>query len=122
MGAGHSVTALYEVKLHEESDGTLATVHVRYADPDSGEVTEIEQALESSDLASEFDEASPSFQLSAVVAEYAEILRESYWAREGSLESVATEAERVLRLMPEETDVAELNALIGQAVEIESSN
>ncbi len=122
VGAGHSVTALYEVKLHEESDGTLATVHVRYADPDSGEVTEIEQALESSDLASEFDEASPSFQLSAVVAEYAEILRESYWAREGSLESVATEAERVLRLMPEETDVAELNALIGQAVEIESSN
>ena len=122
VGAGHSVTALYEVKLHEEADGTLATVHVRNADPDSGEVTEIEQALESSDLASEFDEASPSFQLSAVVAEYAEILRESYWAREGSLESVATEAERVLRLMPEETDVAELNALIGQAAEIESRN
>ena len=122
VGAGHSVTALYEVKLHEEADGTLATVHVRYADPDSGEVTEIKQALESSDLAPEFDEASPSFQLSAVVAEYAEILRESYWAREGSLESVATEAERVLRLMPEETDVAELNALIGQAAEIESRN
>ncbi len=122
VGAGHSVTALYEVKLYEETDGTLATVQVRYADPDSGEVTEIKQALESSDLASEFEEASPSFQLSAVVAEYAEILRESYWAREGSLETVAAEAQRVLRQMPEETDVAELNALIGQAVEIESRN
>ena len=122
VGAGHSVTALYEVKLHEDADGTLATVQVRYADPDSGEVTEIKQALESSDLASEFHEASPSFQLSAVVAEYAEILRESFWAREGSLDSVAAEAERVLRLMPEETDVAELTALIGQAVQIDSRN
>ena len=122
VGAGHSVTALYEVKLHENADGTLATVQVRYADPDSGEVTEIKQALESSDLASEFYEASPSFQLSAVVAEYAEILRESFWAREGSLDSVAAEAERVLRLMPEETDVAELTALIGQAVQIDSRN
>ena len=122
VGAGHSVTALYEVKLHEDADGTLATVQVRYADPDSGEVTEIKQALESSDLASEFYEASPSFQLSAVVAEYAEILRESFWAREGSLDPVAAEAERVLRLMPEETDVAELTALIGQAVQIDSRN
>ena len=122
VGAGHSVTALYEVKLHEETDGTLAIVQVRYEDPDSGEVTEIKQALESSDLASEFEEASPSFQLSAVVAEYAEILRESYWAREGSLETVAAEAQRVLRQMPEETDVAELNALIRQAAEIDSRN
>ena len=122
VGAGHSVTALYEVKLHDEAGGTLATVHVRYEDPDSGEVSEIKRGLESSDLASEFEEASPSFQLSAVVAEYAEILRESFWAREGSLEAVGAEAARILRLMPEDTDVAELTALISQAEEIRPRN
>ena len=122
VGAGHSVTALYEVKLHEDADGTLATVYVRHEDPDSGEVSEIERELESSDLASEFEGASPSFQLSAVVAEYAEILRESFWAREGSLEAVGAEVDRILRLMPEYTDIAELSALISQAREIESRN
>ena len=120
VGAGHSVTALYEIKLHEGADGALATVYVRYEDPDSGDVSEIESELISSDLVADFEEASPSFQLSAVVAEYAEILRESFWAREGSLEAVAAEADRMLRLMPEDTDIAELTALIAQAADIQS--
>ena len=120
VGAGHSVTALYEIKLHEDADGGLATIYLRYEDPDSGEVSEIDSELMSSDLVTEFEEASPSFQLAAVVAEYAEILRESYWARGGSLEAVVEEARRMLRLMPEDTDVAEFAALVAQAEEIES--
>ena len=120
VGAGHSVTALYEIKLHEDVDGDLAKVHVRYEDPDSGEVSEIEREFRSSDLVTDFEDASASFQLSAVVAEYAEILRESYWAREGSLDAVSAQAGRVLRLMPEDTDIAEFAALVAQAEEIES--
>ena len=122
VGAGHSVTALYEIKLHEEADGSLAKVFVRYDDPDSGEVSEIEHGFDSADLVSDFEEASAGFQLSAVVAEYAEILRDSYWAREGSLEAVAAEAGRILRLMPEDTDVAELSALVAMAEGIEPRN
>ena len=120
VGAGHSVTALYEIKLHDESDDALATVRVRYEDPDSGEVSEIASEFMSGELASDFVDASPSFQLSAVVAEYAEILRESFWARGGSLEAVGAEVERILRLMPEDTDVAELTALVSQAEQIDS--
>ena len=120
VGAGHSVTALYEIKLHEDVDGDLAKVHVRYEDPDSSEVSEIEREFRSSDLVTDFEDASASFQLSAVVAEYAEILRESYWAREGSLDAVSAQAGRVLRQMPEDTDVAEFAALVAQAGEIES--
>ena len=120
VGAGHSVTALYEIKLHGESEGALATVRVRYEDPDSGEVSEIAGEFMSGELASDFVDASPSFQLSAVVAEYAEILRESFWARDGSLEAVSAEIERILRLMPEDTDVAELTALVSQAEQMES--
>ena len=80
VGAGHNVTALYEMKLNDDAEGMLATVRVRYEDPDSGEVSEIESSFQRSELTSEFEEASSRFQLSAVVAEYAEILRESFWA------------------------------------------
>ena len=121
VGAGHNVTALYEMKLHDDADGTLATVRVRYEDPDSGEVSEIESPFQRSELITEFEEASPRFQLSAVVAEYAEILRESFWAQEGSLGKVVAEASRVLRLLPEDSDVAEFAALVTQAERIESS-
>ena len=120
VGAGHSATALYEIKLHDDAKGALATVYLRYEDPDNGEVSEIEREFNSSDLVSDFEEAPPSFQLSAIVAEYAEILRESYWARGGSLEAVVEEARRMLRLMPEDTDVAEFAALVAQAEEIET--
>ena len=121
VGAGHNVTALYEMKLHDDAEGMLATVRVRYEDPDSGEVSEIESSFQRSELTSEFEEASPRFQLSAVVAEYAEILRESFWAQEGSLGKVVAEASRVLRLLPEDSDVAEFAALVTQAERIESS-
>ncbi len=120
VGAGHSVTALYEVKLHDDADGTLATVYLRHEDPDTGEVTEINKRFERSDLATEFVQTSPTFQLSAVVAEYAEILRESYWARDGSLSDVAAEANRLLRLIPEDPDVSEFIALTAQAERIKS--
>ena len=40
VGAGHSVTALYEVKLHQGQSGSVGTVRLRYEDPDNGQVTE----------------------------------------------------------------------------------
>ena len=121
VGAGHNVTALYEMKLHDDADGTLATVRVRYEDPDSGEVNEIESSFQRSELATLFEEASPRFQLSAVVAEYAEILRESFWAQDGSLGKVAAEAYRVLRLLHEDSDVVEFAGLVTQAERIGTS-
>jgi Ca-activated chloride channel family protein len=71
IGVGHSVTALYEVKFHpkvaEHEDAM--TVYVRYEDPDTGEVTEISQSIAMADFAPRFKDASPRFQLDAVVAE-----------------------------------------------------
>ena len=115
IGAGHSVTALYELKLRESADGLLGTVYMRYEDPDFNEVTEINREFQSSELASSFEESSPRFQLAAVVAEFAEVLRGSYWASDGSLEAVAGEGRRVQQLMPEASDVAEFVSLVSQA-------
>ncbi|MCE2462384.1 MAG: von Willebrand factor type A domain-containing protein [Dehalococcoidia bacterium] len=115
VGAGHSVTALYELKLHEGESGSLATVFIRYQDPDTREVTELSRNFDRTQLRQRFEDSSPRFQLAAAVAEYAEILRESYWAQGGSLEDVLTVAERVQGLLVEDSDVAEFVGLVVQA-------
>jgi Ca-activated chloride channel family protein len=118
VGAGHSVTALYEIKLHPEAGGRIATVYLRWQDPESGEVTEISHDMSSDDLAASFTAASPNFQWAVVVAEYAEVLRGSYWAQDNTLAGVLEEAERAAELLPGDPDVAELVELVRQAAAI----
>ncbi|MGH2542061.1 MAG: vWA domain-containing protein, partial [Ardenticatenaceae bacterium] len=118
VGAGHSVTALYELKLHEGAEGSLGTVFVRYEDPDTFKVTELSREMSVEELALEFEEANPRLQLAAVVAEYAEILRESFWAKESSLTSVAEMAHQVMETLPEDADVAEFVQLVDEAKQI----
>ncbi|HVR74007.1 MAG TPA: von Willebrand factor type A domain-containing protein, partial [Planctomycetota bacterium] len=123
VGAGHEVTALYELKLKPQATGKLATVRVRHLTVEHGEAQEIEQAVDVSALKSSFVEASPRFQLAACVAELAEVLRESYWARGSSLERVAGMVEGMLGLAEREggpplgsdPDVVELVALMRKA-------
>ncbi len=120
IGAGHSVTALYELKLREGAEGVIGTVYMRYEDVGLNEVVEINQEFHHNDLAASFEETAPTFQLSAVVAEFAEVLRGSYWAREGSLQAVAEEARRVLLLLPELTEVSDFASLAVQAASFEA--
>ena len=86
IGSGHQVTALYEVKLHQAITGKLATVSIRYAD--NHKVSEVSEDIFVSQLHESFDAAPVTFRLAAAVAEFAEILRESYWAKDGSLDRV----------------------------------
>jgi Ca-activated chloride channel homolog len=92
VGAGHSVTALYEVKFHKDVQdddmGRALTVRIRYQDPDSLMVHEASREFWRDDMHASFEGASSSYRLTAAVAEYAEILRGSYWAQESSLEDV----------------------------------
>ncbi len=117
IGAGHSVTALYEVKLYPEAYGKIATVFLRWEDPNSHSVTELTQDLYSSDLAREFDEADMYFQRAVVVAEFAEILKGSYWAEESTLDDVYREALRLYEWMPRERDMEEFVDLVDAALE-----
>jgi Ca-activated chloride channel family protein len=88
VGSGHQVTALYEVKLHPDATGKMATVSIRYADADNHQVHEVSKDISVSQLHESFDAAPATFRLAAAVAEFAEILRESYWAKDGSLDTV----------------------------------
>jgi Ca-activated chloride channel family protein len=116
IGAGHSVTALYEVKLYPEAYGKIATVYLRWEDPDTRSVTELSQDFYADQLAYDFREADIYFQRAVVVAEYAEILKDSYWASKGSLDRVYREAERIYENMPRERDMEEFVDLVEEAL------
>jgi Ca-activated chloride channel homolog len=94
VGAGHSVTALYELKLWPDKKGNMAAVHIRYKDPEGKEAREQEQRIESGDLKAGFEQASGSFRLASTVAEFADILRASYWARGHTLDAVLESARK----------------------------
>ena len=95
IGAGHSVTALYEVKLYPEAYGKIATVFMRWEDPDTHQVVEISQDFSASQLAYDFRETNPYFQRAVVVAEFAEVLKGSYWAEDSSLDDIYDESRRL---------------------------
>ncbi|MYF98661.1 DUF3520 domain-containing protein [Candidatus Poribacteria bacterium] len=96
VGSGHSVTALYEIKLHENADGKLATVFIRQEDPDTTRVSEINETFSTNQLKQSYEDTSPAYQLVTAIAEFAEILHESFWAKQGSLAAVQQTIESVL--------------------------
>ncbi|MCK5845486.1 MAG: DUF3520 domain-containing protein, partial [Victivallales bacterium] len=89
VGAGQSVTALYELKLRlrpipmneENTRGTiiealpLATVRIRYRRSDTMRVEEREFQLRSGNLAKSLDAVSPACRLAEISAEFAETLK-----------------------------------------------
>ncbi|MBN2003604.1 MAG: von Willebrand factor type A domain-containing protein [Anaerolineae bacterium] len=122
IGPGHSVTALYEVKFEPDADPaeSAITVFVRWEDPDTREVTEISRDIAKANLSADFAASNPYFQLTAVVAQYAEILRESYWAKDAgtTLEDVSREAQRLAEYMPRDPEVQEFAELAVKAVNL----
>jgi Ca-activated chloride channel family protein len=95
IGAGHSVTALYEIKRIPEARSRIATVYLRWEDPDTRQAVEVSRDFYTEELTRDFWEADPYFQRSVVVAEFGEILKGSYWAEGSSLDEVHREAERI---------------------------
>ncbi|MBN1249556.1 MAG: von Willebrand factor type A domain-containing protein [Anaerolineae bacterium] len=147
IGMGHSVTALYEVKLHsgvparvaeanvsdaEKPSGKSAalrqinnilTVRLRWEDPASRQVTEIERVLTREELADRFEAAAPQYQLTVTVAQYAEILRGSYWAKAAgtTLDDIAAEADRIATSMPRDGDAQEFATLAHRATSLSAT-
>ena len=115
IGAGHSVTALYEVKLYPEAYGNIAIVFMRWQDPDTRQIVEISQDIATGELERDFYYADPYFQRSVIVAEYAEILKKSYWAESSSLSQVFHEATRISELLPRDDVMSEFMELIRTA-------
>lgn len=120
VGAGHGVTALYEVKLRPEAagDATAATLRLRYRSAATGEVEELELPVTAGELRRPWEEAPSSLRLASVAAELAEILRGSYWAKDGDLDELFRRAQAVSAQRPGDVRAAELAALVGRAAEL----
>jgi Ca-activated chloride channel family protein len=115
VGAGHSVTALYEVVPTGQGRGTALTVRVRYATPQGGEVREIEQAFNTDEFGTQFAAAAPRLQLAVAVADFAEQLRGSAYAQNHSLADVLEIARRIAPQLANDADVQEFVALVERA-------
>jgi Ca-activated chloride channel family protein len=113
VGAGHSITALYEYALENaDVNGVIATAYVRYQDADTREVVELSKEITTADVLSSLDEAPADFRLHAAAVEFAELLRDSYWAQDGSYMAVLELAAPLVGEMPGNAEVAELVELI----------
>jgi Ca-activated chloride channel family protein len=121
IGAGHQVTALYEVKLRDgaSSRGTLATLRLRYRSKSTGQVVEDAVELDRRDLVDEWSRAPRGLQMAAVAAEFAEILKGSYWVKERSRDDLAARAQNLRRLGSWDADAAELAELIAIAARLQ---
>ncbi|MCP4568782.1 MAG: DUF3520 domain-containing protein [FCB group bacterium] len=122
IGAGHETTALYELKFTKDSkrwaqSKSLGTIFIRYKDPESFEVTEISRSIKMNVFKGEFENTSPHFQLAAAAAEFSEIMRDSYWARDSKLQAV----QDVLKGVHEQVstpEVVELMHLVATAKQL----
>ncbi|NOQ71540.1 MAG: DUF3520 domain-containing protein [Crocinitomix sp.] len=109
LGAGHTVTAIYEIipgtakkndlKYQQQinnSSAELATIKLRYKKPDENESQLIELTVNNS--TKNLDENSKDFRFSAAVAAFSLILRESQYMNDYSLEEVLALAKSTLNL------------------------
>jgi len=117
IGAGHTVTALYAVILKPGLEGRIATMNLRWEDPTSHQVQEINGDFNTSNMARSFDDASPRYQLDVVVAQFAELLRHSPYAQQTSFNDLRVRAERLSAQIPSDPDISEFARLVGQAAQ-----
>jgi Ca-activated chloride channel family protein len=115
VGPGHSVTALYLVRLHENvSAGPVAEVRVRWLDPTTREATETASAITVSELDVAFTAAAPRLHVAYAAGFFAEVLRDSPYGRDVRLADLSAIAEAAAAETEDEA-VAELASLIRRA-------
>jgi Ca-activated chloride channel family protein len=121
IGAGHSVTALYAVRLNEDvgRQGRIATVRLRWTDPDDGRADELAREIRASDLARSFHATDPFFRFDAVVASTAEVLRGSPWAGHLGLHDVAEVASHEAEGLPPTDEVHAFLDLLDRLVRMD---
>jgi Ca-activated chloride channel homolog len=86
LGAGHSVTALYEIVPASDAPGPVATIKLRYKEP-KGDVSRLLTATAVDEGRSAY-EASADLQFAAAVAELGMLLRDSPHKGTSSFEDV----------------------------------
>jgi Ca-activated chloride channel family protein len=78
IGSGHTVTALYEIKLRAtENPGVIAKIGMRYKEPSTGTPKEITTLVVSNTVKTTMGQTTPGYRFALAVAEFAERLQGS---------------------------------------------
>ncbi len=115
IGAGRSAVALYAVQLRPGAQGRIATLQLRWQDPANRDWKELNGNVNTWDVKKSYEEAPAQFRLAATVAQFAEILRQSPYAREWPLWDIANRADGLRGELREDSDVAVFADLVRQA-------
>ena len=122
VGAGQTVTALYELRIKDQvltnPDGFIGQVRIRYMNVDTRQVEHIERGVRVQEVSGEFSEVNPRFRLTAAVAEFAEVLKKSYWAKDSSFGHVLTVAEDAVKDMRPGKNDLEFLRLVERAMNL----
>ncbi|WP_249351241.1 YfbK domain-containing protein [Corallococcus exiguus] len=119
VGAGHAVTALYEVKLRDPAQTNFGTLRIRYKAPEGGSSRLIEKAMPMTLLRPAYEKAASPTRLSYVAAAFAEKLRGSYWARPLTYDALVSLWEELGATLKSRADVVELGNLIRLAKKLD---
>ena len=111
VGAGHAVTAVYEVKFRG-SPSRLGTLRIRYKEPEGESSRLLERPLGRSIVRASMAAASSPARLSFVAAAFAEKLRGSYWVRNLSYGELISSWEGLGASLRARPEVAELRGLL----------
>jgi Ca-activated chloride channel homolog len=116
---GHStlVTALYEIRRKAGSHGALGKVFLRWKDAGYRHLPVIERnyPLPEGILASSASQTNPNLRFLACVAEFAELLRNSRWARDGSYAAVLQQLRQLPPNIQSKAEWKEVVNLVTQA-------
>jgi Ca-activated chloride channel homolog len=116
IGAGHQVTALYALVLRssESRNERLATVSLRWTDPNSQRAVEIAQDMYRGDLATSFAATEKHFKMDALVAATAEVLRNSPWIPGYGVRDLQGAATALQGQLPDTAEVRDFWILLTQ--------
>ncbi|MFJ8883868.1 von Willebrand factor type A domain-containing protein [Streptomyces sp. NPDC102402] len=115
VGPGHTVTALYAVRLREGASGHVATATVRWLDPRTRKAHEETGSVETGAIGGKlWDGAGARLQVTAVAAYFADTLRGGDLPGTPPLGTLASRA-RKLASSTEDSSVAKLATAIEQA-------
>jgi Ca-activated chloride channel family protein len=121
LGAGHQVTAVYEVELRRavspDDRGDLGEVFLRWEDPTTGEVFEIDEDIDLRDVEPDWNATAADFRLATVVTVFAELMRDNPYADRVDIGDLAAEADRIAEQL-DDRDVDDLAELIDRAAQL----
>ena len=115
VGPGTTVTALYEIVRRPGWTGGIGTVRLRYMDTRKRQVDERDFPIPQGIVEADANSASQSLRVLACAAELAELLRDSYYARNGSYGKLILELTQLSPETHQRPEVRDLVVMMHQA-------